>query len=330
MTVIKVEGRNLREALEKAKSEFGDGAVVISRKRSPGRVTLAVSEAAPRSPVDLLGMRQQARSLLASKVDVNHTNTAAIRRCLTQRGASPTLIQTICQNVQQQAASGAHPLDLAGAELARSFPVAKGRHEAGRTTLMAFVGASGAGKTTSLAKLAYRLVQTGRKVALVTLDVYRVGAVEQVRAMGKNVHCKTLAARDVLQLRSLLQREDRPDLILLDSTGRPDKDGEALRRLQMALREWDEPVDLQVFLVAEATMRPMALEEELQRMGPLPFAGAILTKTDETRRPAPVMEYLAKKGLGLAFLSNGRDLKEDFHRAGGDAFANLMLKGRVQ
>ena len=330
MTVIKVEGRNLREALEKAKTKFGDGAVVISRKRGQGRVMLAVSEAAPKSPVDLLGMRQQARSLLASKLDVHHPNTSAIQRCLKQRGASPNLIQRICQSVQKRQASGDHPLDLAGAELAQIFPIAKGRHEAGTVTLMAFVGASGAGKTTSIAKLAYRLVRTGRRVAMVTLDVYRVGAVEQVRAMGKNVNCKTHAARDVLQLRSMLQKPDRPDVILVDSTGRPDKDGEALRRLQAAMGEWGVRADLQVYLVAEATMRPMALEEEIQRLGPLPYQGAILTKTDETRRPAPVMEYLAKKGLGLAFLSNGRDLKEDLHRAGGDAFANLMLKGRVQ
>ena len=330
MTVIKIEGRNLREALEKAKQKFGDNAVVISRKRGQGRVSLAVAERAPKSPVDLLGMRQQARSLLANKLDVHHTNTVGIQRCLKQRGASPGLIQRVCQRVQLREGTGQHPLDLAGAELAKLFPVAKAKREPGTTTLMAFVGASGAGKTTSLAKLAYRLVRTGRKVALVTLDVYRVGAVEQVRAMGKNVNCKTHAARDVLQIRSLLKGDSLPDVILVDSTGRPDKDGEALRRLQTALAEHPVATDLQVYLVAEATMRPMALEEELQRLGPLPYAGCILTKTDETRRPAPVLEYVAKKGLGLAFLSNGRDLKEDFHRAGGDAFANLMLKGRVQ
>ncbi|HRV80067.1 MAG TPA: hypothetical protein P5218_01465, partial [Planctomycetota bacterium] len=249
--------------------------------------------------------------------------------CLKSRGASAALIRRICKKVEGPQSQGDHPLDLAGAELAQVFPVAKSSHERGTTSIMAFVGAAGAGKTTSLAKLAGRLVRSGRSVALVTLDVYRVGAVEQVRALGRHVACPTHAARDVLQLQSLLSGPDRPDVILLDSTGRPDQDGIALRKLQDALRASGAPAKLCVYLVAEATMRPVALEEEMDRLGDLPFEGCIVTKTDETRRPAPVLEYLTKKGLGIAFLCNGRDLEQDFYRASGDVFANLMLKGKV-
>ncbi len=330
MSVVKIEGRNLREALERAKAELGDGAVVISRRRGKSGVMLAVSEKPPKSPVALLGMRQEARSLLASRPKVGGVNTAPIERCLKSRGASPALVKRICSAVEaKHKEDGRHPLDLASAELAQLFPVAQGRHERGTTSIMAFVGASGAGKTTSLAKLAHRLVKSGRSVVMVTLDVYRVGAVEQVRALGKHVACSTHAARDILQIRSLLLSEKRPDVILLDSTGRPDQDGAALRKLQRALKGHEELARLSVYLVAEATMRPMALEEELVRLGPLPFEGCIVTKTDETRRPAPVLEYLAKKQLGIAFLCNGRDLQQDLYRAGAETFANLMLKGKV-
>ncbi|MEZ5973470.1 MAG: GTP-binding protein [Planctomycetota bacterium] len=329
MTVVKIEGRSLREALERARDEVGEGAVVITRRRGKDRVVLAVSSAAPRDPMDLLNMRQEARNLLRPRRRPTAVPTDAIERCLSARGASASLTRRVCEAVRSRSDKAAHPLDLAGDEIGKLFPVAQARIERGTTAVLAFVGASGAGKTTSIAKLAARLTRAGRRVAMVTLDVYRVGAVEQVRALGRKVGCKTHAAREIQQIGSLLAMSQRPDVILIDATGRPDQDGAALRKFHRLIQGQGWPAQLSVYLIAEATMRPIALEEEIVRLGPLPYAGCVLTKTDETRRPAPVLEYLARKGFGIAFLCNGRDIDQDFYRASGDRFANLLLKGKV-
>lgn len=329
MGIVKIEGRNLREALESAKDKVGESAVVISRKKGKGRVLLAVAEAPPKSSMALLSMRQEARSLLSRDKVTEGQNTAGIQRCLRGRGASKALIERVCEAVSRKSADGTHPLDLAVEELATIFPIAKAKHVPGQTSILAFVGSAGAGKTTSLAKLAGHLVRSGRKVVIVSLDVDRVGAVEQIRALGKHVTCPTLAARDVLQVLSLLQGQARPDVVLLDTSGCSDADGEELRRLQSALKEQQLQANLGVYLVAEITMRPVVLEEELERLGDLPLHGCILTKADETRKPAPVLEFLARRQIGVGFVSAGRDLQNDLQRATGDIFANLMLKGRV-
>ncbi|MDF1838198.1 MAG: hypothetical protein P1V35_10040 [Planctomycetota bacterium] len=329
MGIVKIEGRNLREALESAKDKVGESAVVISRKKGQGRVLLAVADAPPKSSMALLTMRQEARSLLSRDKITAGPNTAGIERCLRGRGASKALIERVCDAVSHKAADGAHPLDLAVEELATAFPIAGAKHVPGQTSILAFVGSAGAGKTTSLAKLAGHLVRSGRRVVMVSLDVNRVGAVEQIRALGKHVTCPTLAARDVLQVMSLLQGDKRPDVVLLDTSGISTADGEALRRLQTALAENNLQANLGVYLVAEITMRPVVLEEELDKLGQLPIHGCILTKADETRKPAPVLEFLARRNIGVGFVSAGRDLKQDLQRATGEIFANLMLKGRV-
>ncbi len=329
MGIVKIEGRNLREALEAAKEKVGEAAVVISRKKTDGRVLLAVAEAPPKSSAALLNMRQEARSLLSRDKITQGPNTSGIERCLRSRGASKALVERVCDAVSHKSADGSHPLDLAVDELATAFPIAQAKIVPGQTSILAFVGAAGAGKTTSLAKLAGRLVRTGRKIVMISLDVHRVGAMEQIRALGKHVTCPTMAARDILQVQSLLQGEQRPDVILLDTSGRPEMDGEAIRRLQAALKESEFPANLATYLVAEMTTRPAVLEEEVAQLGELTIDGCIITKADETRKPAPVLEFLARRNIGIAFVSAGRDLQKDLLRASGDIFANLMLKGRV-
>ena len=329
MGVVKIEGRNLREALEVAKEQVGESAVVISRKKGKGRVLLAVAEAPPKNSTALLSMRQEARSLLSRDNAVQGPNTTGVERCLRSRGASRALIEKVCEAISKKAADGSHPLDLAVDELANAFPIAKAKFIAGQTSILAFVGSAGAGKTTSLAKLAGHLVRSGRKVVMVSLDVDRIGAVEQIRALGKHVTCPALAARDILQVLSLVQSNAKPDVILIDTAGIPEQDGQALRKLEQALKQHELQANLGVYLVAETTMRPSVLEEELAKLGELPMHGCIVTKADETRKPAPVLEFLARRGIGIAFVSAGRDLQKDLQRASGEIFANLMLKGRV-
>ncbi|MCP5022206.1 MAG: hypothetical protein GY930_10555 [bacterium] len=329
MGIVKIEGRTLREALEVAKEKVGDTAVVISRKKAEGRVLLAVADAPPKSPTALLSMRQEARSLLSRAKITQGANITSVERCLRSRGASKALIHRVCEAVSHKSTDGTHPLDLAVEELATAFPIAQAKIVPGQTSILAFVGAAGAGKTTSVAKLAGHLVRSGRKVVMISLDVHRVGAAEQIRALGQAVTCPTMAARDILQVTSLLQGEERPDVILLDTSGRPEVDGEALRRLQTVLDQGAESANLATYLVAETTTRSAVLEEELIQLGELAIDGCIVTKADETRKPAPVLEFLARHNIGVAFLSAGRDLQRDLLRASGEIFANLMLKGRV-
>ena len=332
MTIEQVAGRSMREALEKARERLGDRAVVLSQRVKNGGVTLAVSRDLPNGTVALNAMREQAKFML-EHVQVpreRSVGTSDVERKLLARGASRNLTDRVCEAVAARLPEGRHPLDLASEELSAMLTVAKAPHVAGRTAYLTLVGAAGVGKTTTLAKLAARLTGVGKRVVLVTLDVKRVGAVEQMRALGKELGCPVLPIADVRLLARPWKNGKAPDVVLVDSSGRPEQDAADLARLDAALKQMDPELALESYLVVPAVSRTGTLEETLASLGDLPLAGAVVTKVDETANPVPVLEYLLRRGIPLAFVSDGRGLDGALHRASGSLFADLLLQGKVR
>lgn len=332
MAIEQVVGRSMREALERARKKVGERAVVLSHRSSIKGVTLAVSQEIPRGAKALGDMRQQAELLLDAE-DTNKVGgigTLELERRLLARGASRQLTERVCEAVAGRIHEDKHPLDIAGEELGSMLQVARSSHKPGKVSYLAFVGAAGVGKTTSLTKLAARLVGSGKRVLLVTLDLYRIGAVEQMRALGKELGCPVMPLKDVRALARPFKRGSAPDVVLVDTSGRPAQDAEALNQLRTALVAMDPDLGLDTFLVAPAVHRPVALEEILAIFKDLPLAGTVVTKVDETSRPVPVLEYLLRCGLPLAFVADGRGLDGGLHRAGSKVFADLLLQGKIR
>ena len=241
-------------------------------------------------------------------------------------GSSEALIERVCQAVGERLESGSHPLDLAADVIADTFPVAKAARASGTTTVIAFLGQSGVGKTTTIAKLAARMVRAGRRIALATVDAYRVGAVEQLRAYATLFQVPTYTLRQASQLTDELADAPLYDVVLLDTSGALERDCGQLTALAGSLGAAQR---MQPYIVTSAVSSRAAMAEVTRVCRPLDPAGCVITKLDETTTPAPVLEHALAECLPIAFLCDGPDLAQHFHRPDGEHFADLLLRGRL-
>ncbi|WP_447977059.1 flagellar biosynthesis protein FlhF [Candidatus Nitrospira bockiana] len=194
-----------------------------------------------------------------------------------------------------------------------------------RRKIVILVGPTGVGKTTTIAKLAahYRL-QEHRSVALITLDTYRLAAVEQLRTYANLIGVGldvALTRREALE--SMARRRDA-ELILIDTAGRSPRDASGLAELR-ELISFDAP--LEVHLVVSATTRERDLLENMGRYRQLPISRLLVTKMDETGCFGGIVELIRQTGLPVSYLSRGQRVPEDLEAAQPETLADLVLTG---
>jgi len=187
------------------------------------------------------------------------------------------------------------------------------------------VGPTGVGKTTTIAKLAalYALRQK-RKVALITLDTYRVAAVEQLRVYGKILGLAVDVALTCEDLAGLLRMRRSADLILIDTAGRSPLDQAALRELKKLVGPNRE---VEVHLLLSAATREADLTVVLERFMTLPVKSVIFSKLDETTQFGSIFNVLHRTGLPLSYLSTGQRVPEDLEVGAPHLLAELLLNG---
>ena len=206
-----------------------------------------------------------------------------------------------------------HAWQLALAELAASVPVAE--HDVmDQGGIVALVGSTGVGKTTSVAKLAARYVlrHGQRHVALVTTDSYRIGAHEQLMTYGRLLGIPVQIAADHRELRSTLNSLADKRLVLIDTAGMSQRD---VRLSEQFATLADSGIPIRTLLVLPATAHASVLDETVDAFSGVALDGAILTKLDESARLGGVISTLINRQLPLMFVTNGQRVPEDMHPA---------------
>jgi flagellar biosynthesis protein FlhF len=327
MQIHRVLGRTLKDALHKARRVHGDGAVVLSQESVAGG-GIAIAVADPKRATQTL-RRARVSAPRTMQVTTDPPGFADVRRRMERNGASLELVARVLAAVEKSGGRGPYAIDAAALAIGRAFPVAPSPKVEGGTHAIAFAGPTGVGKTTTLAKLAIRLVQSGRRVALVTMDTYRVGAIDQVRTYAELLQIPMHVARNGAELADVLARDTSVDVALVDTTGRSPSDAEHLGQIAESLDEVGETVTLDTYLVLAASARPGDLDEAASGFGATSPAGVVFTKLDETREPVAALEYSLYSGLGLVFLCDGQDVRGHLHRPHPERLADLSLRGRI-
>lgn len=195
----------------------------------------------------------------------------------------------------------------------------------GKTKIAALVGPTGAGKTTTLAKLAalYALDRK-RKVALVTIDTYRIAAVEQLRVYAKimGLSFKTVSSPEEFK-QVLVQFADR-DLILVDTAGRSQRDQFRIKELKSFLRQ-SFPVE--IYLTMSITHKEDNLSAIGNQFGFLPIDRIIFTKLDESYTYGSIVNQIFKIKKPLSYLTTGQKIPEDIEVAEKERIISLILGG---
>lgn len=194
-----------------------------------------------------------------------------------------------------------------GVPLYRRDPMADGG-------TVALVGPTGAGKTTTAAKLAanYALRHGQRQVAMISMDSYRIGGWEQLRAYGRllDVPVRTADTREELQ-RALEEFSDR-SLVLIDTGGMNQRDGGLERQVEILDKS---ALRTEVMLLLPATCRQSGLGEVIDAFSAFAPDAGIVTKVDETTCLGGVLSAAATHQLPLAWISDGQRVPEDLHPA---------------
>lgn len=196
----------------------------------------------------------------------------------------------------------------------------------GRRTVAAVVGPTGVGKTTTLAKLAasFRL-EHHRKVGLVTVDTYRVGAVDQLRAYAEIMDLPMEVVSSPREMRDALSRLHECDVVLIDTAGRSQRDRTQMRELGALLAA---ACPDEVHLVASTVAETDSLQETVARFREAGANRLILTKADEATRPGRLFSFLRTTDLPLSYVTNGQNVPADIRPATGERLAEWMLVER--
>jgi flagellar biosynthesis protein FlhF len=189
---------------------------------------------------------------------------------------------------------------------------------------IALIGPTGVGKTTTLAKLAadYLERSTG-KVALVTIDTYRIAAAEQLRIYGDIMNLPVEVVFTPDQLQSAFARHADKDLILIDTAGRSHRDEPRMEELAAFL---GPETGTRNHLVLAAPTRERELEETVRRFGLLPLDSLIFTKLDECGELGSLLNIPIRRQLPISYLTNGQRVPEDLLNARPEMLADLILE----
>lgn len=195
--------------------------------------------------------------------------------------------------------------------------------------VFALMGPTGAGKTTTTAKLAARFVvrHGADKLALLTTDSYRIGGHEQLRIYGKILGVTVHAVRDAADLRLALSELRNKHTVLIDTVGMSQRDRAVAEQVEM-LCQAGKPIKR--LLMLNATSHGDTLDEVVHAYRTRGLDGCILTKIDEAASLGPALDCAIRHQLNVHYLATGQRVPEDLHLANRQYLIHRAFKTRIQ
>ncbi len=299
-----------------AEAPTGSGTVAAAAEAHAGVPTLAPAAAMDSVNYELKILRRMLESQLEQLAWNDRTRRtpviAEILREMTELGLSQELAERIAQQLPERVdLANARRFALTGLSQYLLVGGTRWLEDGGR---VAFVGATGVGKTTTLAKIAVRWVlrHGARDLALVAADSVRIGAQDQLQSLGQLLGAPVYVPDDFNGLSTLLTQLGRFRLILIDTPGASVRDPQLAARLAVLANSASQ---LESALVLPANSQAGALEEAVKRFAPANPASCVLTKLDEAASLGGALSVLIRARMPIAFVSEGQRIPEDLSPA---------------
>ncbi len=360
MKIRRYQGKSLEAIREKVLLELGDDAVIVStRSEKQGNLLLgrsthyeviaAVDDMA--TPAENAGLPNQVAAMLAEQkeqylgvrrslklLDDKMAEVDAALRItnLRHQSVGSGVLARIHEawrapvtEVARELAGGRDPDPAEWHEALERFIVARSGIQFRSTQGMApdvycLIGPTGVGKTTTLAKLAARAVLQERlSVGIITIDTFRVGAVDQVREYGNLLGVEVKVAFGADEVAHHLAAFQDRDVVFIDTPGRSQYDAAGIEQIRQCL---GESGNLCVALVVPAGVRTeeaLHIAANYREMKP---AVLILTKTDEASQCDGLTQLIDAAGLPVVYVTDGQQVPEDLAPASAGLIAALIAR----
>ena len=197
------------------------------------------------------------------------------------------------------------------------------RMQPGKRRLIALVGPTGVGKTTTIAKLAanFRLKEK-RRVGLITVDTYRIAAVEQLRTYADIIDLPMVVVSTPREMRDAVARMNDLELILMDTAGRSPRDEVKIQELKSMLSEAGAD---EVHLVLSSTAGAASLVRTAGQFADVGTTALVLTKLDEVSGLGNLLPLLRSTKLPLSYVTDGQNVPDDIEPADSRRLARMVL-----
>ena len=208
--------------------------------------------------------------------------------------------------------------------LKKSNPIVFNHTRLKKPKIYALIGPTGVGKTTTIAKLAAMFaILEQKKVALVTIDTYRIAAAEQLKTIAEIMNVPVHVVYSYNQLHDCLLELASSDIIFIDTAGRSHKNSEQLEELKNYL---DITNPDETFLVLAATGKHQDMNEIIEVYGELNVSRLIFTKLDETSYYGSVYNIACRSKYPLSYFTNGQNIPDDIEIADPVKLVQLLMK----
>jgi flagellar biosynthesis protein FlhF len=188
--------------------------------------------------------------------------------------------------------------------------------------IVMLIGSTGVGKTTTAAKLCGQAIKQNRKVGLISLDTFRIGAIEQIRIYSNILGVPLIVATSPEEILKGIQKMKDRDLLLIDTTGRNPKDPSYIQDLKSV---YALGISLETHLLISGSSSEHFMAESLSHYQPLPLNRVGFTKMDEAGGFGPVYNFSLMAQKPIAYVTNGQKVPNDIEFYTGDQLVELIL-----
>ncbi len=192
-----------------------------------------------------------------------------------------------------------------------------------KTKIMAVFGPTGVGKTTTIAKLAaYSTLNLQMKVALITMDTFRLAAVEQLSKFAEILEAPINIALNAADLHNAISFHKDRSLILIDTPGMSHRDSEKMNELKELMEKEEE---IERHLAISVTTKQKDIEEIISKFSIFNPSNIIFTKLDESSTYGNIYNQMVKSGIPVSYVTNGQNVPDDIEIARRDTLTDLLL-----
>ncbi|MGI6144222.1 MAG: flagellar biosynthesis protein FlhF [Clostridia bacterium] len=194
----------------------------------------------------------------------------------------------------------------------------------GKPRILTFIGPTGVGKTTTIAKLAaMSAVMEKKKVGLITIDTYRIAAVEQLKTIGDIINVPVNVIFNPENLRESLQEMKDYDVIYIDTAGRSHKNETQVNELKQYLESANSN---EIFLVLSSTSKYQDFLDILATYQDVNITSLIITKLDETSNYGSIYNLLYNYEYPISYFANGQNIPDDIEAADPIKLVQMLVK----